>query len=156
MLSIKSECLRKILYERNWSDKHLSNWNGSWSLIRTHVRAVFVLFENMAFVANMVSLVLYFYLEMHFDIPGSANTLTNLMGSTFLLSIIGAFVSDTFLSRYTTALIFGVLEVLVRSWNHVPCKYFTQIVKSIGHEFWIYSHFEWKGPLLNSLLPPSL
>lgn len=76
---------------------------------------MFVLFENMAFVANMVSLVLYFYLEMHFDIPGSANTLTNLMGSTFLLSIIGAFVSDTFLSRYTTALIFGVLEVLVRS-----------------------------------------
>lgn len=73
---------------------------------------VFVLFENMAFVANMVSLVLYFYLEMHFDIPGSANTLTNLMGSTFLLSIIGAFVSDTFLSRYTTALMFGVLEVL--------------------------------------------
>jgi len=73
---------------------------------------VFVLFENMAFVANLVSLVLYFYLEMHFDIPSSANTLTNLMGSTFLLTIVGAFVSDTFLNRYSTCLIFGTLEVL--------------------------------------------
>ncbi|KAL6964557.1 hypothetical protein U1Q18_035608 [Sarracenia purpurea var. burkii] len=66
----------------------------------------------MAFVANMVSLVLYFYMEMHFDLPGSANTLTNLMGSTFLLSIIGAFVSDTYLNRFNTALIFGLLEIL--------------------------------------------
>ncbi|XP_052192116.1 protein NRT1/ PTR FAMILY 4.5-like [Diospyros lotus] len=75
---------------------------------------IFVLakFENMAFVSNMVSLVLYFNLQMHFDVPGSANTLTNLMGSTFLLSLVGGFISDTLLNRYSTALIFGFLEVL--------------------------------------------
>ncbi|KAK8589161.1 hypothetical protein V6N13_088029 [Hibiscus sabdariffa] len=66
----------------------------------------------MGFVANMVSMVLYFLSVMFFDIPTSANTLTNFMGSTFLLSLVGGFISDTFLTRYTTCLIFGFLEVL--------------------------------------------
>jgi peptide/histidine transporter 3/4 len=49
--------------------------------------------DNMGFVANMVSLVLYFYGVMHFDLSSSANTLTNFMGSTFLLSLVGEFIS---------------------------------------------------------------
>jgi peptide/histidine transporter 3/4 len=49
--------------------------------------------DNMGFVANMVSLVLYFYGVMHFDLSSSANTLTNFMGSTFLLSLVGGFIS---------------------------------------------------------------
>jgi len=69
--------------------------------------------DNMGFVANMVSLVLYFYGVMHFDLPSSANTLTNFMGSTFLLSLVGGFISDTYLNRFTTCLLFGSLEVLV-------------------------------------------
>ncbi|KAF8394768.1 hypothetical protein HHK36_020983 [Tetracentron sinense] len=75
---------------------------------------IFVLtaFENMGFVANMASMVLYFLLVMRFDLSGSANTLTNFMGSTFLLSLIGGFISDTYLSRLNTCLIFGLLEVL--------------------------------------------
>nr|POF19209.1 isoform 2 of protein nrt1/ ptr family 4.5 [Quercus suber] len=68
--------------------------------------------ENMGFVANMVSLVLYFSAVMLLDIPTAANTLTNFMGSTYLLSLIGAYISDTYLSRLSTALFFGVLEVL--------------------------------------------
>ncbi|CAK9183769.1 unnamed protein product [Ilex paraguariensis] len=71
-----------------------------------------VALDNMGFVANMVSMVLYFIYKMHFDLSGSANTLTNLMGSTFLLSIVGAFISDTFLNRLHTCLIFGFVEVL--------------------------------------------
>ncbi|CAJ2631797.1 unnamed protein product [Trifolium pratense] len=75
---------------------------------------IFVLsaLDNMGFVANMVSLVLYFYGVMHFDLSSSANTLTNFMGSTFLLSLVGGFISDTYLNRFTTCLIFGSLEVL--------------------------------------------
>ncbi|KAE8675472.1 hypothetical protein F3Y22_tig00111671pilonHSYRG00279 [Hibiscus syriacus] len=68
--------------------------------------------ENMGFVANMVSMVLYFLYVMFFNVPTSANTLTNFMGSTFLLSLVGGFISDTFINRYTTCLIFGFLEVL--------------------------------------------
>ncbi|KAJ0078896.1 hypothetical protein Patl1_24642 [Pistacia atlantica] len=68
--------------------------------------------ENMGFVANMISLGYYFYSVMHFNSAGSANTLTNFMGSTFLLTLVGGFISDTFLSRFTTALIFGTIEIL--------------------------------------------
>lgn len=68
----------------------------------------------MGFVANMVSLVLYFSYKMYFDLSNAANTLTNLMGSTFLLSVIGGFISDTYTNRFHTCLIFGTLEVAVR------------------------------------------
>lgn len=70
--------------------------------------------ENMGFVANMVSMVLYFMLVMFFNLSAAANTLTNLMGTTFLLSIVGGFISDTYLSRFTTSLVFGCLEVVVK------------------------------------------
>ncbi|CAK8572596.1 unnamed protein product [Lathyrus sativus] len=75
---------------------------------------IFVLsaLDNMGFVANMVSLVLYFYGVMHFDLSSSANTLTNFMGSTFLLSLVGGFISDTYFNRLTTCLLFGSLEVI--------------------------------------------
>ncbi|KAJ8771839.1 hypothetical protein K2173_027016 [Erythroxylum novogranatense] len=73
---------------------------------------VLMALENMGFIANMVSMVLYFYNVMHFDIASSANTLTNFMGSTFLLSIVGGFISDAYLNRLRTILIFGVLEIL--------------------------------------------
>uniref|UniRef100_A0A2N9EGW6 Major facilitator superfamily (MFS) profile domain-containing protein n=1 Tax=Fagus sylvatica TaxID=28930 RepID=A0A2N9EGW6_FAGSY len=72
----------------------------------------FMALDNMGFVANTVSLVLYFNSVMLFDIPSSANTLTNLMGSTFLLSLIGGFISDTYLSRLSTCLLCGLLEIL--------------------------------------------
>ncbi|XP_050382396.1 protein NRT1/ PTR FAMILY 4.5-like [Argentina anserina] len=75
---------------------------------------IFVLLalDNMGFVANMVSMVLYFMGPMHFHLATSANTLTNFMGTTFLLSLVGGFISDTYLSRYSTCLIFGSIEIV--------------------------------------------
>ncbi|KAF9595232.1 hypothetical protein IFM89_038086 [Coptis chinensis] len=73
---------------------------------------ILVALENMGFVANMVSMVLYFMLVMHFDLVGSANTLTNLMGSIYLLSVIGGFISDAYLTRFNTCLVFGTIEIL--------------------------------------------
>lgn len=69
----------------------------------------------MGFVANMTSLVQYFLFVMHFDLQTAANTLTNFMGSAFLLSLLGGFLSDTYINRLNTCLIFGFLEVIVRS-----------------------------------------
>ncbi|KAK4378777.1 hypothetical protein RND71_000639 [Anisodus tanguticus] len=68
--------------------------------------------ESMGFIAVMVSFGLYFSFVMGFDLTGSANTLTNLMGSTFLLSILGGFISDTYINRFHTVLIFGPFEIL--------------------------------------------
>lgn len=68
--------------------------------------------DTMGFVSNMVSLVLYFGYVMFFDLPTAANTLTTFMGSNFLLSLIGGFISDTYLTRFTTCLLFGTVEVV--------------------------------------------
>ncbi|KAL8254979.1 hypothetical protein R6Q59_033200 [Mikania micrantha] len=71
-----------------------------------------VALENMGFISNVLIMFTYFMSDLSFNIPGAANTVTNFMGSTFILSIIGAFVSDTFISRFHTILIFGVVEIL--------------------------------------------
>ncbi|XP_058077358.1 protein NRT1/ PTR FAMILY 4.5-like [Magnolia sinica] len=68
--------------------------------------------ENIGFVANMVSLVIYFMNVMKFDISGSATTLTNFLGTAFMLTLLGGFISDSFVNRLNTTLAFGVIELL--------------------------------------------
>ncbi|XP_024191692.1 protein NRT1/ PTR FAMILY 4.5 [Rosa chinensis] len=68
--------------------------------------------DNIGFVANMASLVLYFMLVIHFDISGSATTTTNYLGSAFLLTLVGGFISDAYMNRLNTTLLFGVAELL--------------------------------------------
>lgn len=69
--------------------------------------------ETMAFISNGVSLFSYFYGYMNFSLTKSAITLTNFMGTAFLLPLVGGFISDTYLSKFKTCLVFGCLEVLV-------------------------------------------
>ncbi|KAL9325755.1 hypothetical protein ACSQ67_006400 [Phaseolus vulgaris] len=71
-----------------------------------------MLLDNVGFVANMVSLVLYFMNVMHFDYSGSATTTTNLLGTAFLLTIVGGFVSDTYMNRLNTCILFGIIQLL--------------------------------------------
>ncbi|PIN10684.1 H+/oligopeptide symporter [Handroanthus impetiginosus] len=68
--------------------------------------------ETMAFISNGVSLVTYFYSYMNFSLTKSATALTNFMGTAFLLSLFGGFISDTYLSRFKTCVIFGCLEII--------------------------------------------
>ncbi|KAM1745300.1 hypothetical protein FF2_011915 [Malus domestica] len=68
--------------------------------------------DNIGFVANMASLVLYFMFVIHFDLSGSATTTTNYLGTTFLLTIVGGFISDAYMNRLNTTLLFGVIELL--------------------------------------------
>lgn len=74
--------------------------------------------ENMAFVSNAVSLVTYFFGYMNFSLTKSATTLTNFMGTAFLLSLFGGFISDTYLSRFKTCVVFGSMEIVVCLPNH--------------------------------------
>lgn len=71
----------------------------------------------MGFVANMVSVVIYFMTVMCMNLVDSSNTLTNFMGSAFLLSLLGGFISDTYLTRLNTSLLFGAIEVLVINYS---------------------------------------
>lgn len=77
------------------------------------INVALVALDNMGFVANMVSLVLYFGFKMYLDFSTAANTLTNFMGSTFLLTVVGGFISDTYINRFHTALIFGTIYTTV-------------------------------------------
>ncbi|KAM5564750.1 protein NRT1/ PTR FAMILY 4.5 [Rosa sericea] len=68
--------------------------------------------ENMAFIANAMSLVTYFYGFMNLSITKSATTLTNFMGTAFLLTLVGGYISDTYWSRFKTCLIFALIELV--------------------------------------------
>ncbi|KAK4599564.1 hypothetical protein RGQ29_009560 [Quercus rubra] len=68
--------------------------------------------ENMAFVAIAVSLVTYFYGYMNFSLTKSATTLTNFLGTAFMLTLVGGFICDTYLSRFKTCVLFISMELL--------------------------------------------
>ncbi|TMW84983.1 hypothetical protein EJD97_024011 [Solanum chilense] len=68
--------------------------------------------NTMALISNGVSLVIYFNGYMNFSLTKSANTVTNFMGTAFLLSLFGAFLSDTYFSRFKTCVLFGIIKVL--------------------------------------------
>ncbi|XP_075088682.1 protein NRT1/ PTR FAMILY 4.5-like isoform X2 [Nicotiana tabacum] len=88
--------------------------------------------DVMAFFATGVSLVTYFYGFMNFNITKSATAVTNFMGTAFLLALFGAFLSDTYLSRFKTCVLFGCFEVVgyallavqahFRQLRPFPCK----------------------------------
>ncbi|KAJ0976491.1 hypothetical protein J5N97_018456 [Dioscorea zingiberensis] len=71
-----------------------------------------VTLDSLGFIANMMSLVMYFMIVLHFDLSGSSTTVTNFLGSTFLVTVLGGFISDTYLTRLNTVLLFGVFEIL--------------------------------------------
>ncbi|KAL3511171.1 hypothetical protein ACH5RR_030572 [Cinchona calisaya] len=68
--------------------------------------------ENLAFLANASNLVLYFSEYMHFSPSNSANSVTNFMGTAFLLALLGGFLSDAFFTTYVIYLISAVIEFL--------------------------------------------
>ncbi|XP_075082282.1 protein NRT1/ PTR FAMILY 4.5-like [Nicotiana tabacum] len=88
--------------------------------------------DVMAFFATGVSLVTYFYGFMNFSITKSATAVTNFMGTAFMLALFGAFLSDTYLSRFKTCVLFGCFEVVgyallavqahFRQLRPFPCK----------------------------------
>lgn len=71
--------------------------------------------DNLGAVANMVSLVIYFIVVLHFNLAEASTTLTNFMGATFLITLLGGFISDTYMTRLNTVLVFGIFEILVTS-----------------------------------------
>ncbi|GLJ31722.1 hypothetical protein SUGI_0637820 [Cryptomeria japonica] len=69
-------------------------------------------FDNIAFLAAAVNLVNYFTLIMHLEIAVAATTLTNSMGTSFLLALLGGFISDSYINRFKTCVIFASVELL--------------------------------------------
>ncbi|XP_058201923.1 protein NRT1/ PTR FAMILY 4.4-like isoform X1 [Rhododendron vialii] len=90
--------------------------------------AAFVLglqaFEMMAIAAVGNNLITYVFSEMHFPLSKSANIVTNFIGTVFLLSLLGGFLSDSYLGSFCTMLIFGFVElmgfILLAVQAHIP------------------------------------
>ncbi|XP_059066190.1 protein NRT1/ PTR FAMILY 4.3-like [Cryptomeria japonica] len=95
------------------------DWKGRPAVKGKHggVRATLFVYvaealENMAFLGNGVNLVQYFLGVMHYDVKDSSTMLTNYMGTAFLLALFGAFISDSFITRFYTNIIFAFVEVI--------------------------------------------
>ncbi|XP_062225717.1 protein NRT1/ PTR FAMILY 4.3-like [Phragmites australis] len=90
--------------------------------------AVFILgiqaFEIMAIAAVGNNLITYVFGEMHFPLSQAANVVTNFVGTIFLLSLLGGFLSDSYLGCFWTMLTFGFVElsgfILLSVQAHLP------------------------------------
>lgn len=76
-------------------------------------------FEMMAIAAVGNNLITYVLNEMHFPLSKSANIVTNFIGTVFLLSLFGGFLSDSYLGSFWTMLIFGFVELSVSLFSYM-------------------------------------
>ena len=61
-----------------------------------------------------VNLVTYLGGTMHLPSAESANVVSDFLGTSFLLCLLGGFLADSFLGRYLTVAIFALVQALVR------------------------------------------
>ncbi|XP_010553465.1 PREDICTED: protein NRT1/ PTR FAMILY 6.3-like [Tarenaya hassleriana] len=66
--------------------------------------------ERLTTLGIGVNLVTYLKGTMHLGNATSANTVTNFIGTSFMLCLLGGFVADTFLGRYMTIAIFATIQ----------------------------------------------
>ncbi|XP_059655921.1 protein NRT1/ PTR FAMILY 4.6 [Cornus florida] len=95
----------------DWRNRPALRGRHGGMLAASFVLVVEVL-ENLAYLANASNLVLYMSEYMHFSPSKSANSVTNFMGTAFLLALLGGFLSDAFLTTYHIFLISAVVEFL--------------------------------------------
>ncbi|KAK3144404.1 hypothetical protein QOZ80_4AG0312650 [Eleusine coracana subsp. coracana] len=67
---------------------------------------------SMVNVPNLLNLVTYVRGTLHMGVSDSATTITNFVGATSGFALIGAFISDSYITRSRTILLFGPLEFL--------------------------------------------
>ena len=60
-----------------------------------------------------VNLVTYLVSTMHLPSSTSANIVTDFMGTSFLLCMLGGFLADSFLGRFKTIAIFAIIQAMV-------------------------------------------
>ncbi|KAI3771643.1 hypothetical protein L6452_02809 [Arctium lappa] len=68
--------------------------------------------ERLSTMGIAVNLVTYLGGTMHLSSSTSANVVTDFMGTSFLLCLLGGFLADSFLGRYKTIIIFSSIQTL--------------------------------------------
>ncbi|KAK4363310.1 hypothetical protein RND71_018551 [Anisodus tanguticus] len=69
--------------------------------------------ERLTTLGIAVNLVTYLIGTMHLGNATAANNVTNFLGTSFMLTLLGGFVADTFLERYLTIGIFATVQAMV-------------------------------------------
>ncbi|KAG9149838.1 hypothetical protein Leryth_026651 [Lithospermum erythrorhizon] len=69
-------------------------------------------FENIATFALSVNLITYLNGVMHFNIADAANQLTNFIGTSYILTILIAFLADTYVGRFKAVFFSACIEFL--------------------------------------------
>ena len=69
--------------------------------------------ERMAFFGILVNLLFYLYYEMHISFPEASTLVTNVVGTSALTPLLGAFLADAYLGRFWTIGIFSMIYLLV-------------------------------------------
>jgi dipeptide/tripeptide permease len=73
--------------------------------------------ERLTTLGIAVNLVTYLTATMHVGNAEAANVVTNFMGTSFMLCLLGGFVADSFLGRYLTIAIFTAIQASVSTHN---------------------------------------
>ncbi|KAH7862226.1 hypothetical protein Vadar_001656 [Vaccinium darrowii] len=66
--------------------------------------------ERLTSLGIALNLLTYLTETMHFGRVASANTVSNVFGTSFMLSLLGGFIADTYLGRYLTITIFTIIQ----------------------------------------------
>lgn len=69
--------------------------------------------ERLSTMGIAVNLVTYLGGTMHLSSATSANIVTDFMGTSFMLCLLGGFLADSFLGRYKTIAIFATVQTVV-------------------------------------------
>ncbi|KAK1326842.1 Nitrate transporter 1.1 [Acorus calamus] len=83
---------------------------GSWK--SAAMILVVELNERLTTLGIAVNLVTYLTGTMHLGNAVSANAVTNFLGTSFMLCLLGGFIADTFLGRYLTIAIFTAVQAM--------------------------------------------
>lgn len=78
-----------------------------------------------------VNLVTYLTGTMHLPSATSANIVTDFMGTSFLLCLLGGFLADSFLGRFRTIAIFATVQNLVQLINCDTIDYMKILINFI-------------------------
>lgn len=71
-----------------------------------------VVMTNIGNIPMLLNIVSYLHGTMHMGIADSSTTATNLYGAICVFTLFGAFISDSYIKRFYTILIFAAIEIL--------------------------------------------
>lgn len=94
-----------------------------------NLNAVVEVLENLAFLANASNLVIYLKDHMNMLPSDSSNSVTNFMGTAFLLALLGGFLSDAFFTSYYIYLTSATIEFLVSLFFFLSFLFFFLIMR---------------------------